>query len=200
MSLLFSLILLIVIAVFIAVEGALLIATWRAAHRVGTSAIAFNSNPNTEVAWTALPALILALLAVFTWSKMDSLGALPAADTLSVHAQGSASGWQFRYTDTNILTADELVVPVGALVEITVETTDTAREFWVPELFAKVEAQPNHATVVRFVATDVHATYTSGQCAPYCGHRIFDMPFVVSVKSPSDFQLWLTEHAPLAAQ
>ncbi|HWK89040.1 MAG TPA: cytochrome c oxidase subunit II, partial [Longimicrobium sp.] len=69
-----------------------------------------------EVTWTLLPALIVAIIAVFTVRAIFITQPEPPENALTVRAIGKQWWWEFRYPvaggDT-VVTANEIHVPVG---------------------------------------------------------------------------------------
>jgi len=174
-------------------EVGLLWAAWRLRHRASAEAGTFRANVPLDLVWAAAPVVLLALLAVFTWRVMQDAQQPTPAASVHIRAVGRARGWEFFYPDFNISTLGEVVAPVGAQVEISVETEMEPREFWVPELFGRVEARPGQAAQVRFTPRTAPADYFSGQCAPYCGSRYTSTDFVIVVKPPEEFVAWVAQ-------
>ncbi len=63
----------IALVIFVAVEGALGYALWKFRARKGAVAAQIRGNTRLEVAWTAGAAVILVVLAVFTFAKLSSI-------------------------------------------------------------------------------------------------------------------------------
>ena len=90
-------------------------------HRKGRSGIPSQIHGNTrlEVAWTILPAVILAGVAVPTVATIWELAAVPEGDVLEVNVLGHQWWWEFDYPDQRIITANELHIPTGKPVYLT---------------------------------------------------------------------------------
>ena len=110
---LFDFILVSATIIFVLVEGILFFAVFRFRNRPPESALQFHGNTKLELAWTAAPAVILAVLLGFTLKTMGQVRAVPSANALNVKAIGHQWWWEFRYPDLNIITANELIVPVN---------------------------------------------------------------------------------------
>ncbi len=187
---LFTFILTIAGIIFVLVEGMLLLAVLRFRNRKAETAMQFHGNTKLEVAWTMAPAVILAVLLGFTLRTMGQVKAVTPGDALHVKAIGHQWWWEFRYPDLNIVTANEMVVPVNTVVEVAIESVDVEHGFWVPELFGKVDAVPGYTTRARFTPTEVRADYFGGQCTQFCGVQHAQMRFAVVVRTAQDFQAW----------
>jgi cytochrome c oxidase subunit 2 len=108
-------------AIFFVVEGLLLVFAIRYRHRKNVTRIPPQVHGNTrlEVAWTILPTLILAGVAVPTIATIWDLAAEPTGDVLEVNVLGHQWWWEFDYPEQKILTANELHIPTGKPVYLT---------------------------------------------------------------------------------
>ncbi|MGH2579211.1 MAG: cytochrome c oxidase subunit II, partial [Actinomycetota bacterium] len=109
------------VAIFFVVEGLLVLFVIRYRHRKKTTRIPPQVHGNTrlEIAWTILPTLILAGVAVPTIATIWDLAAKPTGDILEVNVLGHQWWWEFDYPDQQILTANELHIPTGKPVYLT---------------------------------------------------------------------------------
>ena len=194
---LFNFIVAIAAIIFVLVEGVLFFAVFRYRNRPPETAMQFHGNTKLELAWTAAPAVILAVLLGFTLQTMGQVKAVPTSNALNVKVIGHQWWWEFRFPDLNIVTANELVVPDGRTIEVAVESVDVIHGFWSPELFGKVDAIPGYANRVRFTPLAV-GTY-GGACTQFCGIGHAQMRLAVIVKSEADFQAWVANQQLPAA-
>ncbi len=88
-----------------------------------------------------------------------------------------------------LVTANELVIPVGKPVRINVRTVDVIHSFWVPKLAGKVDMIPNRANHLWLQADK--PGYYWGQCAEYCGDSHAVMRFRVVALEAKEFAQWL---------
>ena len=72
-----------------------------------------HGNSKLEIAWTILPGVILLPIAVFTVATVFDLAQKPS-DALVVDVVGQQWWWEFDYPDQGIVTANEMVIPVGS--------------------------------------------------------------------------------------
>lgn len=116
---LFILVFWIAALVFVLVEGALVFFIWKYRHREGRRAIQSHGNTALEITLTIIPAVILASLAIPTVMGIWELAARPTGpDVLHVDVVGHQWWWEFRYTDLDIVTANNLVIPEDTQVAI----------------------------------------------------------------------------------
>ena len=187
---LFKFILVIAAIIFVLVEGALFFAVWRFRNRPAESAMQVHGNTKLEIAWTAAPAVILAVLLGFTFQTMGEVKAVTSENVMPVQAIGHQWWWEFRYPDLQMVTANEMIVPVNTVVEVSVQSVDVEHGFWAPELFGKVDAVPGYTTRVRFTPTEIRNDYFGGQCTQFCGRQHAQMRFAIQVVSATDFENW----------
>ena len=86
--------------------------------------------------------------------------------------EGHQFYWQFDYPN-GTRTINDLVVPVGRVVDLKVVSADVIHSWWIPELGGKIQAIPGVTNHIWFRA-DKAGTY-SGQCAELCGLYHADM-------------------------
>src|SRR5580693_6297864 len=164
----------------------------------------YGSNP-IEFAWTAIPLLIVFVLALTTVRTIyDVQAAVEPADAVHVRVIGHQWWWEFRYPDLGIVTANELHVPVSDPAHptptwIELESADVAHSFWVPRLAGKTDLIPNR---INTMWIDPHelGTYL-GQCAEFCGTEHAMMLIRVVVEPRPVFDQWVAaQRLPAAAQ
>ena len=111
--------------------------------------------------------------------------------------------WRISYPDSGVVTANEIVVPVGVPVEVGLESTDVIHSFWVPQLTGKTDLIPGNHNSTHFTASRA-GTYR-GQCAEFCGLQHANMAFFVRAVPERDFEAWIDARraapaAPTAAE
>src|SRR5436309_2360312 len=103
---LFNLIYWIAIVVFIAVEGLLLYTAIRFRHRPSDPVpVQTHGNTQLEIAWTIVPCIILAVIAVPTLTTIASATSPPPnPNTVNVKVIGHQFWWEFDYPDLGVVT------------------------------------------------------------------------------------------------
>jgi len=184
--------------VFVVVEGLLLFAIFRfRAPAGGGLPRQVQGNTPLEVAWTIVPALVLAGVVVATLATMKAVAA-PAPNALEVTVIGHQWWWEFRYPAQKVITSDELHIPLNQPVTVHVTSDDVVHNFWIPELDRKLQALPGHDNVMSLTATKT-GTY-NGFCAEFCGVEHAMMRFTVVVQTPDAFNAWLQGQAAPPAE
>ena len=145
------------------------------------------------VAGIGVPAVILSALLVYAFwtSAMLARASTPAAAHITVN--GEMWWWRVSYLDANgqvlFETANDIRIPVGKPVDITLTSDNVIHSFWVPNLAGKVDMIPGHVNRLR-VQADTPGRF-SGQCAEYCGAQHTNMKFDVAAMAPAQFEEWL---------
>lgn len=179
------------LAIFVIVEGLLVYFVIRYQRRPNTDLPEqIHGNTPLEIAWTLAPALVLAVVFVLTIRTMSSVStsSQPAA-TLNVHVIGHQWWWEFQYPDLHIITANDLHVPVGQVVGLTLASDNVIHSFWVPQLTGKTDLVPSHENKT-WLRAEASGEY-NGQCAEFCGSQHAHMLFHVVASSPADFDAWV---------
>ncbi len=189
------------LVIFVLVEGLLIYFVIRYQRRAKSNQDLppqFHGNTRIEIAWTLAPAIVLAVVFFMTVRTMTTtnITAQPPA-TVEVRVIGHQWWWEFQYPKLGITTANEMHVPVGQVVDITLESDNVIHSFWVPQLMGKTDVVPNHVNRTWIRAEQV-ATY-NGQCAEFCGAQHAHMLFKVISDDPGTFDAWVKGQQAAAA-
>lgn len=176
----------------------------------------FTHNTVLEVAWTALPVVILVIIAVPSLKLLFLQLEVPEPD-VTIKVTGNQWYWTYEYPDEEIefdafmLTKDELaengysedeyllatdtrvVVPVNANVHVLVTASDVIHAWTIPSFGSKIDAMPGRINETWFRAEEVGVYF--GQCSELCGKDHTYMPIVVEVMELDDYETWILETA-----
>jgi cytochrome c oxidase subunit II len=189
------------IVVGLAVFAVMAYILWRFRYRPGMPEPAqVHGNTRLEIAWTLIPSIIVALIAVPTVRGIFATQPVAPEDALQVRVIGKQWWWEFQYvvgTDT-IVTANEIHVPVGTTVELLLESDNVLHSFWVPQMGGKRDLVPNRLN--RLVFTPEQPGVYLGACAEFCGdsHALMQMRLIA--QTPEGFQDWLRNEASPAVE
>jgi cytochrome c oxidase subunit 2 len=148
-----------------------------------------------ELAWTVLPILITIVLILVTARTIGEIQNQPMPeDALTIRVVGHQWWWEVHYQGLNIVTANEIHVPVSDRadrrpVRLILESADVIHSFWVPQLNGKTDVVPNrrnHSWIEPY-ATGIFL----GNCAEYCGTQHANMLLRVIVHEQADFDAWI---------
>jgi cytochrome c oxidase subunit II len=200
------------LAVFVVVETLLVVFIFRFRRRRREPR--FRDGPEMhgatrlELAWTAIPVVILFLIASFVFIELPGVTDVPSAgatgeEALRVKVTSRQFYWQYEYPN-GVIAIDDLRAPVGVPVEleVTAPAEDVIHSWWIPALGGKIDAIPGIVNTTWFQAK--RAGIYRGQCAELCGLEHAKMLATVEAMSPEDFDAWLeqrrTEQDAAAAQ
>lgn len=145
-------------------------------------------NTNLEIAWTAAPVVILAIIASFVLIKLGGIRNVDAkaSDTLVIAVEGRQFYWNYTYPN-GVIAVDQLTIPRGVPVrlEITAADHDVIHSYWVPALQGKFDAIPGQVNTTTIKAT--REGVFRGVCAELCGIQHAAMRFSVRVVAPEEF-------------
>ncbi|HEY7021102.1 MAG TPA: cytochrome c oxidase subunit II [Ktedonobacterales bacterium] len=189
---LFWFILAVATVIFVVVTAALIYSVIRFRARPdGPAARQISGNSTLEIAWTIVPSLVLLGVLILTINTLFVGLAKPEQATFTVQAIGHQWWWEFRYPDQKIVTADEMVIPVGKVVDIELISNNVIHSFWVPELAGKTDVIPGRTNTMWLKANNT-GTFR-GECTEYCGQQHANMNFQVVVEDDAGFQNWVTQ-------
>lgn len=140
-----------------------------------------------EITWTIVPGIIF--IAFFVWGAQlyfDYLKVPPGALEVDVIAKQ----WMWKVQHSNGLReVNELHVPVGQPVVLTMSSQDVLHDFYVPAFRVKADVIPGRFTTLWFEATKTGAYHLF--CAEYCGTEHSLMGGTVYVMEPEKYMEWL---------
>lgn len=196
---LFTPVFLIATFIFLVVEGAVIYVVWRFRARGSDDApTQIHGNARLELTWTVIPALILAVVGVFTVGTVFDINRrAEGAEVLRVDVVGHQWWWEFSYPGSGVRTANELHIPAGTNVQLKMTSADVIHSFWPPKLAGKLDVIPGRFNYMQ-IETDKPGRYL-GQCAEYCGLSHTNMRLAVVVQEPADFAAWLANQKKAAA-
>lgn len=186
--------------VFVAVQLAIAYTTIRFRRRNNERPEQVHGSKVLEIAWTVVPALILLALFIPTVKVIfEHAQAAQVDDGFNVEVIGKQWWWEIAYPDIPanpddaaagpLVTANELVVPVGANVVVNLQSNNVIHSFWVPQLSGKLDVMPGHANRLQFEADRVGDYF--GECAEFCGGAHAWMRFKVKVVPQENFDAWV---------
>ena len=152
-----------------------------------------HGNFRLEIGWTILPAVVLAVVAIFTVLTIFDLAKKPA-DAITVEVTGQQWWWEYRYdldddgTFDEIVTANDLVIPAGRDISLRIKSNDVIHSWWAPRLNGKKDAVPGRTHPLTINAPEV-GEYI-GQCTEFCGLSHAEMRIKVVAVTPEEFDAW----------
>lgn len=143
-----------------------------------------------EIAWSVIPFLIM--LVMFGWgTKLYFQNYTPPAkDTLDIYITGKQWMWKVQYPGGQ-REIDELHVPTGRAVKLTLASEDVIHSFYIPAFRMKHDVVPGSYQMYWFEPTKPGRYHIF--CAEYCGTNHSRMIGWVTVMDPAHYQAWLAQ-------
>jgi cytochrome c oxidase subunit 2 len=199
------------LVVFGLVLGALLYALFRRRagqpeEPLGPAATPYLRQPTSRfansrfviVGGVVLPLVVLMPLFVYAVVLLRWLAAPQTAPAVEIEVVGHQYWWTVRYPGYQFDTANEIHLPVGQPVRLSLTSTDVIHSFWVPRLMGKQDMLPGRQ-IESWIQADQPGQYW-GQCAELCGLQHAKMAFVVVAEPSDEFEAWVEhQRRPAAA-
>jgi cytochrome c oxidase subunit 2 len=138
-----------------------------------------------------VPALVVLGLMVYNTYITVYLEEPPSPPEVLVEVHSHQWWWGVHYPEQDFTTANEIHIPVGVPVTITLQSDDVIHAFWVPELQGKRDMMPDYEGRM-WLQADEPGIYR-GQCAEFCGRQHAKMQFLVIAHEEDRFQAWVTQ-------
>jgi cytochrome c oxidase subunit 2 len=210
---------------FIGIVGLIVYSLVRFRRRAGETGdgAAIEGNLPLEILWTAIPAVVVLFVGIYSYDIYDRMGGMTPLNDHSMHSMAGSEertwggispvsldgdpaiaplpvdvtamqfAFIFHYPDSDI-TSGELHVPVGQPVALQMKALDVIHAFWVPQFRLKQDVIPGQPTLLSFTPT------RAGQypivCAELCGPYHGGMRSSVIVEEPESFAAWVAKNSP----
>lgn len=182
-------------------------------YRASRSPVPSRRTHNTalEIAWTAIPVLILVVIAIPSFKLLYFMDRAVAPE-MTLKAVGHQWYWSYEYPDHGDFTFDaymiadqdlqegqlrlfdvdnRVVLPVDTDVRVLTTATDVIHSWAVPALGIKLDAIPGkvNETWVRIERPGIYY----GQCSELCGAYHGFMPVMIEAVSKEEFDAWVEQ-------
>lgn len=161
-----------------------------------------HGNKTIEIVWTIIPAVILIAIFIPSVRTMFDYNAKAESGDYVIQVYGKQWWWEVHYAKPssdvasapqgveNVITANEIYVPVGHSVQVQLYTNNVIHSFWVPQLTGKMDVIPGHRNILGFTPKQAGVYY--GECAEFCGDSHALMRFKVIAVDEQSFANWVT--------
>ena len=183
----------------------------------------FHHSVFAEMAWTAIPVLILVIMAIPATKALIIIEDTETEAEMTLKVTGYQWKWRYEYIedevtiwsnlakssrdaiyenprdiDNYLLEVDHpIVLPINKKVRILLTSDDVIHAWWVPELGQKKDAIPGFINEI-WTKIEKEGVYR-GQCAELCGRDHGFMPIVVHAKSQEDYEKWIMDKKAITA-
>ena len=128
-------------------------------------------------------------MVMFAWGAMVFFDAYrPPAGAMEIYIVGKQWMWKAQHMGGQ-KEINELHVPAGRAVKLTMGSEDVLHSFYIPAFRVKADVIPGRYNVLWFTPTKPGRYHLF--CAEYCGTRHSGMIGWIEVMEPTDFQAWL---------
>ena len=207
----------IIIAIALFVIGLMVYIIVRFSEKNNPKPTKTTHNTTLEVLWTAIPTIILIIIAIPAFKLLYYSHYNPNTE-MTIKAIGNQWYWSYEYPDHGIafdsnmlcgtkeecdemsketgknhvrlLDVDEpLVLPVNKKIKVIATATDVIHSFSVSAFGIKIDGVPGRAQDTWFEILNEGTYY--GQCSELCGMLHGFMPIKVKAVSDSEFDNWV---------
>jgi cytochrome c oxidase subunit 2 len=140
-----------------------------------------------ELVWTIIPAIICAILFVVATTVYLRQARTPEG-TMEIYVVGKQWMWKLQHPEGR-WEMNELHVPLGSKVKLTMTSEDVIHSFFVPAFRLKQDVVPGRFTTMWFEPSRIGEYHLF--CAEYCGTKHSGMIGTVYVQQPADYAKWL---------
>lgn len=127
-------------------------------------------------------------------------------ETVRVEVNARQWAWDFRYpgpdgrfaTADDVVTFNDLRIPVGVPVHVEVAAVDVIHSFYLPNFRQKIDAVPGTINSLWFEAKETGQFNIA--CAQHCGVNHYLMKGYLTVLTPEDYASWMAQAAEVSAR
>ncbi len=199
------------VAIVVFVTGLLVYVIWRFSEKRNPTPSKTPHNTAIEVLWTAVPVMILFVIAIPSFKLLYCADSIEEAE-MTLKATGRQWYWNYQYPDhggvefdaymvpdadlqegqKRLLSTDNLVVlPVETNIRLLITASDVLHAFALPAMGIKLDAVPGQVNET-WVRINQEGIYY-GQCSELCGTGHSYMPITIKAVSKVEFERWITQ-------
>jgi cytochrome o ubiquinol oxidase subunit 2 len=155
----------------------------------------WDHSPTAETIWWLIPTLIIAFLAVVTWTSAHSLDPyrplVSKTKPLTIQVVALQWKWLFIYPEQNVASLNYVMLPVNRPVNFQITADAPMNSFWIPRLGGQIYAMSGMTTQLHLEASKT-GDY-AGSSANISGIGFADMHFVAKARSTAQFDQWVSQ-------
>lgn len=201
----------VIIAIVVFVMGLLVYVIWRFSEKRNPTPSKTTHNTAIEVLWTAVPLMILFVIAIPSFKLLYFADRVVEAD-MTLKATGRQWYWSYQYPDYGdfefdaymvpdadlqegqkrlLSTDNSVVLPVETNVRLLITASDVLHAFALPAMGIKLDAVPGQVNETWVRITEEGTYY--GQCSELCGTGHSYMPITIKAVSKAEFEDWVAQ-------
>ncbi|MGY1824917.1 cytochrome c oxidase subunit II [Blastococcus sp. SYSU DS0541] len=132
-----------------------------------------------------VPIVVLPIVFAYSLVVGVDISRPPPPGELTVEVVGHQFWWEVRYPEADVVTANEIHVPVGRPVRLEMTSADVIHSLWIPPVAGKLDLLPGQTNTLSF-RVDEPGRYL-GECAEFCGIQHARMQFVLVAQPAEEF-------------
>ena len=141
-----------------------------------------------EIVWSVIPFGLTMIM--FTWgAAIFFKESRPPDDALPIYVVGKQWMWKIQHLEGQ-REINELHVPLGRSIKLTMTSEDVIHSFFVPAFRTKQDVVPGRYSTTWWKPTKAGKYHLF--CAEYCGTKHSGMIGWIYVMEPQDYQNWLS--------
>jgi len=145
-----------------------------------------------EITWSLIPMVVFTGL--FAWgANVYWTIEWPPPDAMEIDVVGKQWMWKVEHPEGN-REIDELHVPLGRNIKLTLASQDVIHSFFLPAFRIKQDVVPGRYSTLWFKADKLGTFHLF--CSEYCGTHHSAMGGSIVVMTPDAYQKWLMQGAP----
>ena len=141
-----------------------------------------------EIIWSVIPFGLAMVMFVWGASVYFTISR-PPDDAQQIYVVAKQWMWKLQHMEGQ-REINELHIPVGQAVKLTMTSEDVIHSFFVPAFRTKADVLPGRYTTTWFKPTRPGKYHLF--CAEYCGTKHSGMIGWIYVMEPQDYQAWLS--------
>jgi len=167
-----------------------------------------HGNKTLEIVWTIIPAVVLLVIFIPSVRIMYEHADDAKTGDYVIEVYGKQWWWEVHYpfmgapdaegNPTDLLTANEIHVPVGQHIQIKLYSNNVIHSFYIPQLQGKMDVIPGHENRLAFTVEKPGIYY--GECAEFCGDSHAWMRFQIVAHEQDQFDAWVAAQNTAPAQ
>jgi cytochrome c oxidase subunit 2 len=164
---------------------------WRYRRRPGREAVQPHASMRLELLWSIVPFILVMIM--FVWgASLFMAQTVPPEGAQDIYVVGRQWMWKVQHPSGR-REINELHVPVGRAIKITLAAQDVIHSFYIPAFRIKQDAIPGQYRTLWFEATKPGEYHLF--CAEYCGTNHSRMIGRIVVMEDVDYQQWLAGYS-----
>lgn len=145
-----------------------------------------------EVAMIGVPALLVAIFFYLNIKTINSISPQVKNETPDIVITAHQWWWEATYPNANVVTANEIHLPVGKKLLLKLLAADVIHDWWIPQFGSKMDMVPTQTNYLWLTVQNPGEYY--GICSEFCGAQHAHMRIKVVAQTPDDFNNWLVQH------